>query len=474
MKRYSFLLLIMSVLLFGCEKEEEITPIINIETTESELEQILSDPSGGSASIDFSVNVPWSIEIVYENISITEKNWLEINKKAGNEGSVSIDVNVGKNISYEDRVATIIIKANSISKSIKIKQNQRLGLITSTNYISLDYKEQIFTLDVNHNIEYSVEVQSDLFTHIGTKSLTVNTESFSISENTTREKRIGYIIVNSSDHKLSDTVQVCQNPKSLRQLYIEILCNGIWRNTQDRILGFRIPDVWYIRNFTTYPENYLFTTNENYAGLNYYKFDSIYYMGGPYPYDVGQRNDTMFMKFITSSLNKGSFEVKHISEDSLVLHRITFFVWGSFGGSGGNGYFPTTDKYEPFDRGKKLEYIWENDTTSKFYDLLTIKEGWREYSYYDMARYPYEVFDLRYYNNDTHFLYFKKDSVISWYTELNGGNWWGKWYLLGERIKITEVPTIYKIQSIDDSTLVLISIAKESSYARKSYYSRNK
>ena len=193
MNRFSFLFVIICVLLFGCV-EEEVTPIISVKTAESELNEFLSDPKGGVATLEFSINVPWSITIDYSNTSIgMVKDWLILSKTTGDAGDMTINLEVTENFVYDERSATINIKTASIVKRIKITQNQRLGMILSSDQVVLEYKEQVFTIDVNHNVDYNFEIQSDWITHIETKSLDKNTETFSIPENTTREKMFGCI-----------------------------------------------------------------------------------------------------------------------------------------------------------------------------------------------------------------------------------------------------------------------------------------
>ncbi len=475
MNRFSFLFIIICVLLYGCD-EEEVTPIITVKTAESELNELLSDPKGGVATLEFSINVPWSITIDYSNTSIgMVKDWLIISKTSGDAGDITINLQVIENFEYDERSATINIKTASIVKRIKITQNQRLGMILSKTSVVIEYYEQVLTIDVDHNVDYNFEIQSDWITHIETKLLDKKTESFSIPENTIREKRFSRIVFMSKDKVFCDTVQVVQNPKPQRLFYIDMLCNGIWQYTEQRIKGiYNNPDVWSYYNpvpkYGWFNEYFLFTTDETYNSLLYYHFDSIFFLGEPpQKYNIGTRNDSCFMRFDELGKRTMWIEIQQLTEDSLVLYDPKhFWIWASTGSGGGSGEFPTIWKYEHHD---KTEYIWENDTTSVFYEMLTIKDGWRLDSLF-VAGHPYKDFN-RVINYSQQNLYFTKDSMIE---ESENNTLYSRWYLLGNRIKVAGDYRIYKIHDISDSTLIIDRRPNDEQlfqlYANKLYYSK--
>lgn len=481
MNRFSFLFVIICVLLFGCV-EEEVTPIISVKTAESELNEFLSDPKGGVATLEFSINVPWSITIDYSNTSIgMVKDWLILSKTTGDAGDMTINLEVTENFVYDERSATINIKTASIVKRIKITQNQRLGMILSSDQVVLEYKEQVFTIDVNHNVDYNFEIQSDWITHIETKSLDKNTETFSIPENTTREKMFGCIFFMSKDKMLCDTVQVIQNPKSQRQFYIDLLCNGRWQGVQRRVKGLGVPeDEWDIANGGVYEPNYIFTTNKDYNLLECYAFDSLYFMHGPFNYKVESRGDSTVMMFRTGAYfqtdspnSENWYTIKHLSEDSLVLYRLTHWAWASTGGNSGHAILPTYWKYEHQDRENKTEYIWENDTTTSTYKILTNPNGWSLDSVYGGRSYDKMVKIEK----DPYTVTYKKDSIIYQYSDRRSYS--GRWYLLGTRIKRIGTNSITTILHIDDSTLVTYFDPNreengEILWKYRTYFSKNK
>lgn len=481
MNRFSFLFVIICVLLFGCV-EEEVTPIISVKTAESELNEFLSDPKGGVATLEFSINVPWSITIDYSNTSIgMVKDWLILSKTTGDAGDMTINLEVTENFVYDERSATINIKTASIVKRIKITQNQRLGMILSSDQVVLEYKEQVFTIDVNHNVDYNFEIQSDWITHIETKSLDKNTETFSIPENTTREKMFGCIFFMSKDKMLCDTVQVIQNPKSQRQFYIDLLCNGRWRGAQRRIMGLNVPDnEWAILNSVYskgyYDCNYIFTTDNDYRLLECYAFDSIFFMYGPFNYKVESSGDSTMMMFRTGAFFKTDIQsldkwhtIQHLSDDSLVLYNV--IRWVSSTGDGGK--LPTIWKYEHQDRDNKSEYFWENDTTTSTYKILTNPNGWSLDSVYGGRSYDKMVKIEK----DPYTVTYKKDSIIYQYSDRRSYS--GRWYLLGTRIKRIRTNSITTILHIDDSTLVTyVDQNREENgiiwWKYRTYFSKNK
>ena len=474
-------LISMLIFLFGCV-EEEVTPIIRVKTAESELNELLSDPKGGVATLEFSINVPWSITIDYCNTSIgMVKDWLIISKTSGDAGDIMINLQVIENFIYDKRSATINIKTASIVKRMKITQNQRLGMILSKTEVVLEYYEQVFTIDVNHNVDYNFEILDDWITYIETKSLDKKTESFSIPENTIREKRVGCIVFMSKDKMFRDTVQVIQNPKSQRQFYIDLLCNGRWRGAQRRIMGLNVPDnEWDILNSIYskgwYDRNYIFTTDNNYRLLECYAFDSIFFMHGPFNYKIESSGDSSLMMFRTGAFfdsDKQSldewYSIQHLSDDSLVLYNVN--RWVSSTGDGGK--LPTIWKYEHQDRDNKSEYFWENDTTTSTYKILTNPNGWSLDSVYCGRSYDKMVKI----EEDPYTVTYKKDSVIYQFSDRR--SYYGRWYLLGTRIKLTGTNSITTILHIDDSTLVTyVDQNREENgiiwWKYRTYFSKNK
>lgn len=149
---------------------------------------------GGTVSIDISSN------FVFET-DMPDVDWI---KSANNNRAVSshtLVYTIDENTTYDDREAVIVFKDTKSSKreSVKIKQRQKDAILLANSKVEIPQEGGVFSIDVNSNINYSIDIQdscSDWISQVnGTeaRSLTKSTLYFKASSSEELEKREGEI-----------------------------------------------------------------------------------------------------------------------------------------------------------------------------------------------------------------------------------------------------------------------------------------
>lgn len=165
---------------------------------------------GGSVDLSFTTNVDWEITVESSAKSV---DWVSVNPSSGKAGKHIVKVSVEPNESYENRVATMTLRAGELAESFTISQSFKEVLSVSVGSVALDASSQEFELTVNSNVEYEVEVSESGRGWIrqaeGTRAVpTDKVLRFSVDRNESLEPRKGSVVF--SDGKTSQTVEVTQ------------------------------------------------------------------------------------------------------------------------------------------------------------------------------------------------------------------------------------------------------------------------
>ena len=184
----------------SCEKE----PIIEL----SQSSFSLSD-QGGSQTISFSTNKDWSA-------TVSGGSWCTISPASGSSDVKSITVSVTANDTYDDRSATITIKAEELSKVITISQPKNKAILLTKDRYEVGTAGGSISVELRANIDYDVTIPTEnqtWITNTTTKGLVTSNLTFAIGANTTYDNRQGKIIIKEKTSTLSDTVYVSQTQK---------------------------------------------------------------------------------------------------------------------------------------------------------------------------------------------------------------------------------------------------------------------
>ena len=144
---------------------------------------------GSSGSITFTANRDWTVS--------WSESWVHVSPAYGkaSDGPVTLSVTCSPNTTYEDRTATVTIKAEGLTQSVTVKQPQNLGVIVPTQTFDIKADTKSIEVEVQANMEYTVSVSADWIKQSGTKALTSKKLTFDIEENTTYDSREGRITI---------------------------------------------------------------------------------------------------------------------------------------------------------------------------------------------------------------------------------------------------------------------------------------
>lgn len=184
----------------SCETE----PILEV----SQSSFTISD-QGSSQTISFSTNKDWSA-------SVSGGTWCTISPASGSSDVKSITVTVTANDSYDDRSATITIKAEELTKVITISQPKNKAILLTKDRYEVGTAGGSISVELRANIEYDVTIPTEnqsWITNTTTKGLVTSNLTFAIAANATYDNRQGKIIIKEKTSILSDTVYVSQPQK---------------------------------------------------------------------------------------------------------------------------------------------------------------------------------------------------------------------------------------------------------------------
>lgn len=210
-------------------------------------------PDGSSAQLQFSTNEPWYIETAAEDDS-----WFRVGPSGGGAGEhIALTVHADANDAYVDRSFTLSIRTTSLERSVEIAQLKRNAIIASGNRVELDSEEQTFTVEIQANVEYDVEVSAGgewLSPAEGTRAepgLTSREHRFTVAANTVAQERTATIVFKDLTSDLQDEVTVVQaawedpNPERTALVAIYRAAQGTGWTRSDNWCSDRPLDEWY-------------------------------------------------------------------------------------------------------------------------------------------------------------------------------------------------------------------------------------
>lgn len=168
---------------------------------------------GGTISIDISSNFEYAIDM-------PDVDWISSAPKTRAVSSHTLTYYISANSTYDDREAVIVFKDTKTDKkeSVSIKQRQKDAIILSNKKVEISQDGGTFAVDVNSNVDYSIEMSSSCSNWISritppnavaTRSLSKSTPYFKVSNSEQYDKRKGEIYFRNND--VADTLTVFQS-----------------------------------------------------------------------------------------------------------------------------------------------------------------------------------------------------------------------------------------------------------------------
>lgn len=206
MRRFlAFTLFLAALFLSGCKKE----PSLSLSGPAS----LELSAGGGSSSASFTVNRDWTAS--------TSDSWVSVSPSSGtaSDGPVMVTVTASPNTTYEDRTATVTIRAEGLSQSITVRQPANLGVVIPTKSFEIASDARTVEVAVQSNVDYTVSVSAGWIKQTGTKALTSKTLVFSVEENTSYDPRSATITVKpQSGGEAEQVISVKQAQKDALQV----------------------------------------------------------------------------------------------------------------------------------------------------------------------------------------------------------------------------------------------------------------
>ncbi len=210
--------LILSIIsLFGiaaCESNEIEKPTptqASVSITSPDKNPTIAQ-EGGEISVKFTTNSEWTAEIV---CSATQTDsWARVSPAKGAAGNNSITVSIEPNEYYDERNATLTIKAGNASGKLTISQKQKDALTVSSNKIEIGAEggESIIEIMANVDYEYAIDADSESWLSVTTtKALQSSDIILQIAANEDFQKREGSVTIFSGN--LQETVNIYQDAR---------------------------------------------------------------------------------------------------------------------------------------------------------------------------------------------------------------------------------------------------------------------
>lgn len=172
MKRIA-LFLAMAVAAVACTPEQQITPEVNLV---SDVSSLVIAQEGGNILVDFDANVEWTAAFK------EPVDWATISPANGPAGPGMVKVIALKNETNDNRVATVVISAQSATKEFSVTQLQKDALVIGGEKsfdVPADGGQVKFS--VNHNVELKITPDADWL--VQTKAMQTSEITFDVAPN---------------------------------------------------------------------------------------------------------------------------------------------------------------------------------------------------------------------------------------------------------------------------------------------------
>ena len=169
---------------------------------------------GGKDEISFSTTEAWTAEVINSRAD----GWCAINPTSGEAGDAKITVTTEANDTPDDRSASIVIKAGTASKTVKVSQKQKEALTITASKFEVEAEGGEIKIEVKANIDFDYTIEEsaeDWVKYKGTRALKTSTLTFSVAENDDTMKREAKIYITSGEFNEEITIYQAGSMPSL-------------------------------------------------------------------------------------------------------------------------------------------------------------------------------------------------------------------------------------------------------------------
>ena len=189
-------------------KGGDITETITVVQTQNNA-IILSTPTvnlpqaGGAFTVKLKANIDYEYEI--------KADWIKsVETRALTEHSLRFEAEA--NPSFDKREGEILIKGDGFSETVTVTQTQTNVITLSTTQQNFACSGGEFSVEVQHNVDYKVEISDSWVTQIESRAVETTTLHFAVAENTTEERRTATITISGGN--ITEVITVSQDSLS--------------------------------------------------------------------------------------------------------------------------------------------------------------------------------------------------------------------------------------------------------------------
>ena len=214
MKRLFFYIGLI-LIIAACSDISSLDKPIQPEITLNNTALILS-ADGGSYEIPFTSSVAWTAEVENKLADV----WCSVNPTSGEAGNTKITVTTRSNDTPDDRTVSIIIKAATASKTIKITQKQKdaIVLAKSEYEFGVDGGNLDFEIQTNTDITATISDNAmDWIQQVETRGLETKALYFNVAACSAEEDREGTITISGGNATQTITIKQSGLKETLRK-----------------------------------------------------------------------------------------------------------------------------------------------------------------------------------------------------------------------------------------------------------------
>lgn len=164
----------------------------------------------GVATVELNASHGWSVSFV--NSRALEWCTFSADKAIGNQGVITLKINVQENKSDDERSASILLSNGGKERTIIVTQKPEETLLLSGTAFEVGNEGGKITLAIIANVEYSYVVSEDSkqwIVPVSSKGLSTSSILFEVLKNETEHKREGTITVTGAER--TETVHIYQS-----------------------------------------------------------------------------------------------------------------------------------------------------------------------------------------------------------------------------------------------------------------------
>ena len=172
----------------------------------SQDEFTVSD-AGETISVEIKSNVDFGVQL--PNV-----DWITDEASSRGMSSHTLKYAVAPNEGYDNRSAEIIFydKNSDLKDTLKVVQVQKDAIIISEKNVSVAKEGGIVEVKVNTNVEFEVQLPSEVtwITQTDSRALTEKSVYLKVAENLTEESRSATVTITNKESQVSETIVVIQ------------------------------------------------------------------------------------------------------------------------------------------------------------------------------------------------------------------------------------------------------------------------